>query len=161
APVEFAHQIGRAQRADGRRPYHVQFESGLSITGANADLRLPVAPSALGGTAVALLVATARRFPRSKMAAALPDLPPVPKTPEIDRVAAALAAHPGASLVVTGSEDPDTQTVVAALNALLGNVNVGATVDLERPSLQRQGDGAAIPALAADMEAGRVGALVV
>ena len=46
--------------------------------------------------------------------------------------------HRGASLVVSGSDDPAVQMVVTALNALLGNV--GRTVDLDRPSLQRQGD---------------------
>ena len=62
APVEFARQWARRRRTEGRdRRFHVQFESGMSVTGSNADLRLAVAPSELGAFAVALLAAVGRR----------------------------------------------------------------------------------------------------
>ena len=50
SPVEFARQWTRARRhrRTATRAFHVQFESGLSVTGSNADLRLAVAPSELG-----------------------------------------------------------------------------------------------------------------
>ena len=60
--------------------------------------------------------------------------------------------------MVSGSDDVATQVVVAKLNAVLGNT--GATVDLARPSLQRQGDDTALPALIDDMNRGTVHALL-
>jgi molybdopterin-containing oxidoreductase family iron-sulfur binding subunit len=159
SPVEFAHQYARTRLPDQRRSYHVQCESGLSVSGSNADLRVAIAPSELGPTAVGLFAAVARLMPRDRLGAELGDLPPAPRTAEIDGIARALAAHPAQSLVVTGSDDLATQLVVARLNVLLGNI--GSTVDLERPSLQSQGDDAAMAALIDDMEAGRVGALIV
>jgi molybdopterin-containing oxidoreductase family iron-sulfur binding subunit len=156
APVEFARQYARGRRTDGPPSFHVQLESGMSVTGSNADLRLALAPSELGPTAVALLAAVAARVGRSELPAGLP-LPAPP--PELDRIADALVAHRGQSLVVSGSDDPATQLVVAALNALLDNV--GTTIDIDRPSLQSQGDDAAMAALIAAMERGEVGALIV
>jgi molybdopterin-containing oxidoreductase family iron-sulfur binding subunit len=53
--------VGAAPQRRGDRGFHVQCESGVSVTGSNADLRLAVAPSELGTVAVALLAAVARR----------------------------------------------------------------------------------------------------
>jgi molybdopterin-containing oxidoreductase family iron-sulfur binding subunit len=163
SPVEFARQYARRRTADADRLFHVQCESGMSVTGSNADLRLAVAPSELGTFAVALLAAVARRLGDP----GLTELTNIgagglektaPHAAEIDRIAEALVRHRGASLVVTGSDDVATQLVVGKLNALLGNV--GATVDLERPSMQRQGDDGAMTALIDDMARGAVRALM-
>ncbi len=163
SPVEFARQYARRRTADADRCFHVQCEAGVSVTGSNADLRLAVAPSELGTVAVALLGAVARRV-------GAPDLTELtnigasgleqtaPHAAEIDRVADALVRHRGASLVVTGSDDVATQLVVGKLNALLGNI--GATIDLERPSQQGQGDDGAMAALIDDMARGGVRALM-
>jgi molybdopterin-containing oxidoreductase family iron-sulfur binding subunit len=161
SPVEFARQYARGRTKDARRSLHVQIESGMSVTGSNADRRIAVAPSELGPTAVALLAAVARRSAKPAFRAELAALPPSTRQAEIDRLADALTAHRGESLVVSGSDDPATQVVVNAINVLLDNVGAGATVDLERPSLQRQGDDAAVAALIDEMERGGVGVLIV
>ncbi|HMF43174.1 MAG TPA: 4Fe-4S dicluster domain-containing protein [Polyangia bacterium] len=161
APVEFARQWSRRRTADGERAFHVQCESGMSVTGSNADLRLAIAPSELGPFAVALLAAVARRVSDDGLAglrgAGL--APDAPHAAAIDRIADALARHRGEALVVTGSNDVATQLVVAKLNALLGGV--GKTVDLEQPSLQRQGDDAQVADLIQQMNRGAVRALIV
>ncbi|HSS00945.1 MAG TPA: 4Fe-4S dicluster domain-containing protein, partial [Kofleriaceae bacterium] len=61
-------------------------------------------------------------------------------------------------LVVSGSNDVATQVVVHTLNRLLDNI--GKTVDLNRTSLQRQGDDAAMADLVAEMQRGEVHALI-
>src|SRR5262249_33843826 len=61
SPVESARQYASARVADNRRALHVQFESGLSVTGSNADIRVPVPPSELGAVAAALLQRVARK----------------------------------------------------------------------------------------------------
>jgi len=159
APVEFARQWARRRTGDAQRLFHVQCESGLSVTGSNADLRLAIAPSEVGAVAVALLAAVARHVKEDGLAGLEAVAEAAPHAAAIDRVAAALVAHRGESLVVTGSDDVATQLVVAKLNALLGNV--GTTVDLAAPSLQRQGDDQTMSALIDDMNAGRVRALFV
>jgi molybdopterin-containing oxidoreductase family iron-sulfur binding subunit len=161
APVEFARQWARRRTEGEDRSFHVQCEAGVSVTGSNADLRLAVAPSELGAVAVALLAAVTRRIGGDSLgelqAAAL--APAAPHAEAIERIAEALSRSRGESLIVSGSEDVATQIVVARLNALLGNI--GKTVDLEHPSLQRQGDDAGLPALIDDMNRGGVHALIV
>jgi len=158
APVEFARQYARTRTADATRAFHVQFESGVSVTGSNADLRLAVAPSDLGLIAAELLAAVARRTPGAPLAPAVPSVAGAPHAEHIERIADRLVKHRGASLVVSGSDDPGAQVVVAALNMLLGNV--GTTVDIALPSLQRQADDGALPALIDDMQRGGVRVLL-
>jgi Fe-S-cluster-containing dehydrogenase component/anaerobic selenocysteine-containing dehydrogenase len=152
SPVEHARQYARRRS----ELLHVQVESGLSLTGSNADLRIAVAPSELGRVAVALL---------ARVAKAAGERPPESRDPgdpglgaQLDRVADALWQRRGESLVVSGQNDPALQTVVATLNVLLGNF--GETIDLARPSLQRQGDDAAVAKLLDDLDAGAVHTLL-
>jgi molybdopterin-containing oxidoreductase family iron-sulfur binding subunit len=161
APVEFARQWARRRTADGERSFHVQCESGLSVTGSNADLRLAIAPSELGTFAVALLAAVSRRVSDTDLGGLRAEgvTQNAPHAADVARIADRLVQHRGESLVVSGSDDVATQVLVAKLNALLGNV--GATVDLARPSLQRQGDDTSMGALIDEMNGGRVRALMV
>src|SRR6185369_3872931 len=121
----------------------------------NADLRVPVAPSEIGAVAVGLLGRVARKAGVAGPAEVRPEPIDVKK---LDEIADRLWAAKGASLVVAGSQDASVQLVVSALNAMLGNV--GQTVDVARPSLQRQGDDAAMAELVADMNAGKVQTLL-
>ncbi|HEX3761870.1 MAG TPA: 4Fe-4S dicluster domain-containing protein, partial [Kofleriaceae bacterium] len=57
-----------------------------------------------------------------------------------------------------GANDTATQLVVLTLNRLLGNI--GKTLDVDRPSLQRQGDDAAMDALVGELERGEVHTLI-
>jgi len=161
APVEHARQWAQRRTAGTDRGFHVQVESGVSVTGSNADLRLAVAPSQIGAVAVALLAAVTRRMggddPGSFGAAGLTQA--APHAVAIEQTAEALVRNRGEALVVCGSNDLPTQIVVAKLNAVLGSVD--KTVDLAHPSLQRQGDDAALPALIDDMNRGAVHALMV
>jgi molybdopterin-containing oxidoreductase family iron-sulfur binding subunit len=154
SPVEFARQYARGRKPERPPTLHVQFEPGMSVTGSNADQRVAVAPSALGAVATALLARIARRANEAAVTAA-PD--PVDAA-ILDSVADELWKHRGESLVVSGCNDVAIQLVVHALNRLLGNV--GKTLDLDRPSLQRQGDDAAMAALVDDMQRGKVQAVI-
>jgi molybdopterin-containing oxidoreductase family iron-sulfur binding subunit len=154
SPVEFARQFAANRRREGPRPLHVHFESGLSLTGSNADVRVPVPPSRLGLVALGLLRRVARR-------AGAGDVPvgPEPVDPKrLDAVADALWKNRGRSLVVSGVQDVSVQVVVNSLNHLLSNI--GRTVDLARPSLQRQGDDGAMAELVEEMNRGRVHTLL-
>ena len=158
SPVEFTRDY-----AAGRRPEntagmsrHIQFESGVSLTGSNADTRITIAPSERALVALALY----ERIARKHGMAGLPDVPDGFIDPHVlDGAADDLWRTRPESLVVCGADDVATQVIVHATNALLGGV--GTTVDVDRPSLQRQGDDLAVARLIDDMEHGRVDMLIV
>ena len=154
SPVEFARQYAGNRKPEGTRALHVQFESGMSVTGSNADVRVSVAPSQVGAVAVALL----HRIAQKAGAAGAPQGEDPIEAKKLDAVADELWKHRGESLVVSGSNDVSVQIVINALNNFLGNI--GKTVDLEHPSLQRTGDDAALADLVKDMNSGKVHMLV-
>ncbi|HEY0481353.1 MAG TPA: Fe-S-cluster-containing hydrogenase [Kofleriaceae bacterium] len=155
SPVEFARQYARGRTLDQPAGLHVQFEPGMSVTGSNADRRIAVAPSALGGVAAALLARIARKAGEAGIASTKDPV----DAGVLDSVADELWKHRGESLVVAGCNDDAIQLTVLTLNRLLGNV--GKTLDIDRPSLQRQGDDAAMAQLIADMQRGEVHTLII
>ena len=157
SPVEFTRQYARRRRPDaaGVMSRHYQFEAGVSLTGTNADHRVPIAASQQGAVALAILRRVAIEAGVETGAEEVDGA--------IDEGAVASAAedlwrHRGASLVVSGSQDTATQIVVHAINALLGNI--GTTVDIESPSLQKQGDDRSLAQLVDEMERGDVHGLM-
>lgn len=125
-----------------------QFESNLSLTGANADYRTPIKPSA-EGLAVAALY---------NLLAAKAGLPAIatPKA-EFNHLADAandLWSNRGKSLVVSGSNDPNVQTVINAINDMLQNI--GTTIDLKTPVYFRQGNDEEMKQFVADLSGGKI-----
>ncbi|HEV8456765.1 MAG TPA: 4Fe-4S dicluster domain-containing protein, partial [Methylomirabilota bacterium] len=159
SPVEFTHHYSRHRTPDapGFVSLHVQYESGLSLTGANADRRVPITPSQRGLVALALLRAL-------RLEAGLEPLVPPPPASAVDRRQIAATAHElwlarGESLLVSGAPEVSTQLLVAAANDLLGNV--GQTLELDRPSLQSQADDVAMERLIRSMDRGDIHVLIV
>lgn len=154
SPVEFARQYASNRKPDAVPALHVQFESGMSVTGSNADVRVAVPPSQLGMVAVALL----RRVVHKAGVLPVAGMQDPIESKKLDAVAAELWKHRGESLIVSGSNDISVQIVVNALNAMLGNV--GKTIDLHQPSLQRTGDDVAMAELVGKMRRGDVHTLM-
>ena len=159
SPVEFARQYASSRKPEGTPSLHIQFESGLSVTGSNADARIAVPPSQLGATAAALL----RRIARKAGVAGVPESPePLIDSDldgkKLDAVANALWKHRSDGLVVSGSNDVSLQIIVNALNSFLGNI--GQTIDFTQPSLQRCGDDAALTELVQEMNRDEVHCLI-
>ncbi|GAB4419361.1 MAG: TAT-variant-translocated molybdopterin oxidoreductase [Bacteroidia bacterium] len=154
-PVRFAADYIVNRNPDKPMSRHFQFESLMSLTGANADLRFPLNPSQQG---VALLNL------HNKVASQLgaPAIPGVPAydvaMSGIEKAAEELvtAARSGqGSLVVCGTNDVAQQAVVAAINNMLGNY--GKTLDLANAAYYGESDDEAFAQLVADMKAGQVG----
>ncbi len=154
SPVEFARHYSVGRKVDPKNPAmnkHYQFESLLTLTGSNADARYTHKPSETGAVALALLAALGG----SVTAPALPD-----NIKEgIKKAAADLTAAKGKALVVSGSNNTNVQIIVNAINEAIG-AN-GTTVDWATPSQVRQGIDGDMTALVADLNAGKVGALIV
>ena len=158
APIEFmgAYAQGRKIGAIGggkkNMSRHYQFETGLSITGSNADYRTPIKPSQEGLVVAALYNKVASRLGGTSISTASVDVP------HLDKAAADLAKSRGKALVVSGSNDPNVQTVVNALNNLLGSY--GTTIDINTPVNYRQGNDQQMNAFVNEAKAGQVGAVL-
>jgi MoCo/4Fe-4S cofactor protein with predicted Tat translocation signal len=103
SPMEHARQYGMTRKVSKDKKTmskHFQFESILSLTGANADERFPVKPSEMAQVALDILSGSA-----SKVAA-----------DGVKKVVAALNAAKGKALVVCGSNDAAMQVVVNEIN---------------------------------------------
>src|SRR5262249_31312103 len=133
---------------------HVQFESGLSLTGANADRRYSAAPSEIGAIALALL----DRVEATDGTPAAHDRGLSVTSATLDAVANLLRTDRGESLVVCGVQDVAVQIVVARLNHVLANI--GRTVELSPSSFQKQAADEDMESLVEDMQRGDVDALI-
>ena len=131
---------------------HFQFESTLSLTGANADYRTPINPSQSGLAVLALYNSLAKLAGGPTVSAAAVEIE------NLDRAAKELWANRGKSLVVSGSNDPNVQIVINAINDLLQNN--GVTVDFSKPSYFRKGDDTKMNQFVTDLNGGRVGGVV-
>ena len=152
SPVEFQRGYTALRKINEKNPEmskHYQFESIMSMTGANADERFTHRPSESGAVALALLNAVSGQ--------AITGVSEKVKK-GIEKTAKDLLANKGASLVVSGSNNVQVQTIVAAINEAIG-AN-GATINWAAPLLTKQAVEADMTALIADMEAGKVGALL-
>ncbi|MBI4347747.1 MAG: 4Fe-4S dicluster domain-containing protein [Elusimicrobia bacterium] len=160
SPVEFS-AGWRAGRVPAGRPsrmsFCVQFESRMSVTGANADRRVALPPGAEGLLAAHLADRLSRRAGARSPYRGLPPCPV--DEAEVEALARRLWAARGKALVVCGANDVAAQLAVNHANHVLGAY--GRTLDLSRPSLQRLGDDGALAALAGELAAGKVAVLIV
>ncbi len=157
SPVEFTKSWSARRKPDAKMSWHAQFESRLSITGSNADLRASLKPSDTLATVVELSRLVAERLHRAAPAHGAGKTPVAHDV--LLRTAQALTDAHGEALVVSGSSDAAVQRAVNGLNEMLGAY--GRTVDVAHPSYQRRGETGAMDRLIAEMERGEVGALIV
>ena len=152
APTPFAKQYILNRKVSADKPTmsrHYQFETIFSLTGANADVRVPIRPSEEAAVVTALYNGITGQGGAGNMPAAASKA-----------VAAAikeLRANQGRALVVSGSNDAGTQAMVTAINRALGAE--GTTIDTNTPFYTKQGNDAAMIRLISEMNAGTVGAV--
>ncbi len=158
APTEFAAQWAITRRVgsdkEGKKTMsrHYQFETILSNTGANADYRATYKPSQEGLVAITLYNAVAKLTGAATVAGA------AVKVDHLDKAAKDLVASKGASLVVSGSIDPEVQKIVAATNALVGAY--GTTINAGQAVHYRQGNDVAMSSFIKEAAAGSIAAVI-
>ncbi len=159
SPVEFANQYATNRRVNLKNPSmsrHIQVEAGMSLTGSNADDRVLIRPSEQGSAIAYLYNAVAAKAGGDRVTElALNDKAKL----ALQKVAGELLAHRGSSLVVSDSNNVGEQTLVNAINNMLGNY--GSTLSFAGASLQRQGTDKAIQDCITDMKNGSVDAVIV
>jgi MoCo/4Fe-4S cofactor protein with predicted Tat translocation signal len=156
SPVEYAKQwVSNRKPQNGSMSRHYQFESGLSLTGANADVRIPIKPSAEGVALISLYnkLATLAGAPHISNAQNIEFAVNM-----IEITAKELWSNKGNSLVVSGSNIAEYQMIVNAINSLLGNY--GTTIDLDNPTHVKGGNDAGFESFVKEMNAGGVDAVI-
>lgn len=156
SPLEFSRQYvskrNNAALESKKMSRHIQFEAGMSVTGTNADTRIPLKPSEEGIALLNLYTALGGIVTGNKPLANNPNADKV-----ISIVAKELLTAKGRSLVVSGSNDVSVQILVNAINSLIGSY--GTTIDLDNPSYQYQGNDAEFVSLINEMNRGEVDAV--
>jgi molybdopterin-containing oxidoreductase family iron-sulfur binding subunit len=154
SPVEFSKDyVKNRVPKSGKMSQHFQFESILSLSGANADYRFPMKESKEGIYLVTLYNKLAQKAGVSQM--------PMARQEElagnaIAQVAEALWKAKGKSLVVSKSNIKENQMVVNAINHLLENY--GQTIDVDNYSMQHTYSEEGFDRFVADASANKVGA---
>ncbi|AUC83281.1 TAT-variant-translocated molybdopterin oxidoreductase [Lacinutrix sp. Bg11-31] len=142
-----AYSQGRVP-TNGKMSRHIQFESNMSLAGANADKRVPLTPSQQK-------LALAKLHSLLVGGAFSGNL-----SPNIDKAvqdaASELRKAGSTGVVVTGLQDVNAQTVVLEINEKLNSKAFNA----KKPIKTRQGNDKAVMSLVADMKAGKVGAVI-
>ena len=148
-PVEYARQFAETRRPTEENPAMSELfvvETGLSITGSNADMRIPLKPTVIYNWLV-------------QLHGALNGNPPAGLHESIENIAAKLIKARGKSLVVCGINDINCQLIVNSINQELKNY--GNTIDLTNPLLTRQAIDGDIVKLVDDMNNGLVNGLLI
>jgi len=131
---------------------HFQFETGMSLTGTNADTRIPIKLSEEGPALITLY----NEITGANLAGgALGNNTTASKVLKL--VAKELLQNKGKSLVVAGSNDVSTQILVNAINAAIGSY--GTTIDLDNPCKRYEGNDAEFAELINEMNRGEVAAV--
>jgi molybdopterin-containing oxidoreductase family iron-sulfur binding subunit len=129
---------------------HVQFESTISLTGTNADYRIPINPSQEGALLLKLYNIIAVKSGKQALA-------DIDSEIDVSTLADELWTNKGKSLVVSGSNDFNNQAVVNAINYLLGNY--GTTINLQKGLNLKQGNDEKMKAFIEELIAGKISAL--
>ena len=134
---------------------HYHFESRLSLSGSNADVRVPINPLDQGRVVLAIYNEVAKLTGSSSASV---DTDGLPMT-GIQDAANDLYKNRGKSLFICGSNNPDIQVVANAINSALGNY--GNTISTDVELFINQGNDEEVATLVKDMNNGRIGALLI
>ncbi len=167
SPIAFTRNYSEARDLKGEKHEmlrHIQVESRLSLTGANADKRIKVAAAeetdalllmakliaakAAGGSSIPAEIAT---FDQNKLSER--------SRSALEKCADELIRAKGASLVVCGSNDTDKQHVVNVINQTLGNY--GSTIFPGAAAAQGESRDEDIQTLLTEMKDGSVAAIFI
>lgn len=131
----------------GKMSRHIQIESNMSLTGSNADKRIVLKPSEQIYALINLYNAVTGENVTSKATS---------KDGAILKAAKQLKAAGKHGVVVTGIQNRNAQLIALALNAYLKS----EVIDTAAVKYTRQGSDVAVDLLIAEMNAGKVGAVI-
>jgi molybdopterin-containing oxidoreductase family iron-sulfur binding subunit len=134
---------------DGKMSRHIQFEANMSLTGANADKRVPVKPSLQKKIVVEVYNQIVGRVASTNFSDALQN--------HVDNAITQLKSKSSKSIFVTGLQSLEAQAMALEINETLSS----EVLNIENPRLIRQGQNSKIKTLISEAKAGNVGALMI
>ena len=153
SPVHFIQKYVSRRIPDNKEKNmlrHIHFESGLSLTGSNADKRIRIKPSE------ERLILT-ELYNRIAAKTGEEEFPGVAGRTDLAEIADNLLASKGKSIVLSGTNDVEIQIIVNGINTLLGNYT--DCIDLNRNLNIAAGIDSRTEELVADLNSGKVKAL--
>ena len=132
----------------GKMSHHVQIESNMTLSGANADKRVIVKPSEQNLALIKLYQAVVKGI-STKEATPLNDA--------IQKAAAQIKKAGSKAIVLTGIQDKNAQLLALAINNHISS----EVIDVVVTKNVRHGNDADVSQLIADMNAGKIGAVIV
>jgi len=154
SPVEYTKQyIKNRKLTEGQRSMSrfVHFEGGVSLTGSNADKRVQIRPSEEKIVVANLLNELKKLAGLSSFTA--------PESPiEMKEIAHELWSQKSKSLVVSGSDDTETQLMVNGINQLLENY--GSTIDITVHLKIRKGTDDKMASFVNELNAGSIDGVI-
>ncbi|HEY9487034.1 MAG TPA: TAT-variant-translocated molybdopterin oxidoreductase [Chryseosolibacter sp.] len=154
ATIENSKQYGQSREVSETKKEmsrHFQFETILTITGANADYRTPIKPSEEGAVAVQLYNLIAEKAGRPTVTGGV-------DKPHLKKAAEDLWQNRGKALVVAGSNDRAIQVLVNGINDMLGSY--GTTILANVPVNYRLGDDEAMNTFIGDVVEKRIAGVI-
>jgi MoCo/4Fe-4S cofactor protein with predicted Tat translocation signal len=154
SPIENTKQYGKTREVgEGKTDMsrHYQFESILTLSGANADYRTQIKPSEEGQIAIQLYNLIAAKAGSGSLSGGV-------DKQYLAKAADELWANRGKSLVVAGSNDKSIQVIVNGINSMLGNY--GTTILTGSPVNYRQGNDEAMANFVSDLEGGKIAGVI-
>ncbi|WP_372744735.1 TAT-variant-translocated molybdopterin oxidoreductase [Lutibacter sp.] len=133
---------------NGKMSRHIQIESNMTLTGANADKRFMVKPSEQNLALIKLYNAVVNGI-STREASPLSDV--------VLKAAVQIKAAGTKAVVVTGIQDKNAQLLALAINKHIASevIDVVATKNI------RKGNDVEVAKLIADMNAGKIGAVII
>ncbi len=148
APVSFAHRYAKTRRLSEEKKTmsrHIHFEAGMSVTGSNADERIPVKPS----TELEIIMEL-----YNEMATMTGN--PVFSSPATDydtrTLAQEILTNKGKALIVCGHDNLQAQILINAINHMAEAY--GSTLDNQKTLNMGRGNKEAMRQMIEDMETG-------
>lgn len=154
APVHFIPKYAaRRKLNNGEKSMlrHIHFESGLSITGSNADIRRKIKPSEE-------IIMLADLYNKIAQKTGAETFPTASYQEDLSGLADDLISSKGRSVVISGTNNIDIQIITNGINSLLGNY--GSCIDLDNYLNISAGIDSKMEGLVNDMDAGRIKALL-
>ena len=152
--IENVKQYGKSREVgDNKKEMsrHYQFESILSISGANADYRTQIKPSEEGAVLIQIYNGIAGKAGRPTISGGI-------EKQNLAKAIDDLWANRGSALVVAGSNDKAIQVIVNGINDMLGSY--GTTILLGNPVNFKKGDDLAMANFVADLQGGKVDGII-
>ncbi len=132
----------------GKMSHHIQIESNMTLSGANADKRLMVKPSEQNLALIKLYQAVVKGISTREAS---------PLNDAIQKAAAQIKKAGSKAVVITGIQDKNAQLLALAINNAINS----EVIDIVVTKNVRKGNDADVAQLITDMNAGKIGAVII